>query len=343
MRATNMIEGAIPVSNGIVQLSRAFMAAKVLLSAVELGVFTVLADGPLDLETLRNKIGIDQRGAGDFFDALVALALLERDPSGRYANTREVDYYLDRNKPAYMGGELDHLNGRVYSHWYLLTTALRTGKPQSGATAPGDYPLLYANPTTLEGFVKGMAGGSLQAATAMAAKFPWQNYKTFIDVGTAQGCLPVQIARAHHHIAGGGFDLPPVRPVFERYVDEHHLSGRLRFHPGDFFQGNFPAADVLVMGRVLHNWDLAAKKMLLAKAFRALPAAGALIVYERLIDDERRVNAAGLLASLNMLVMTPGGFDFTAADCIGWMREAGFHDMRVEALTDDQSMIVGTK
>lgn len=97
------------------------------------------------------------------------------------------------------------------------------------------------------------------------------------------------------------------------------------------------------MGRVLHNWDLPSKKMLLKKAYDALPASGALIVYERLIDDERRRNVAGLLASLNMLVMTAGGFDFTGADCVSWMREAGFRDIRVEPLAAEQSMVVGFK
>src|SRR5262249_45530422 len=156
-------------------------------------------------------------------------------------------------------------------------------------------------------------------------------------------CLPVQIAHVHAQLTGGGFDLPPIRPVFDRYVQEHGLSSRLRFYPGDFFQDPLPTADVLVMGRVLHNWDLATKKMLLRKAYDALPTEGALIVYERLIDDERRVNATGLLSSLNMLIMTEGGFEFTAAECICWMHDIGFRDIRVEPLTGDQSMIVGMK
>jgi hypothetical protein len=104
-----------------------------------------------------------------------------------------------------------------------------------------------------------------------------------------------------------------------------------------------PRADVLVFGRVLHNWDLATKTMLLRKAHDALLPHGALIIYERLIDDDRRVNAAALLASLNMLIMTAGGFDFTAADCTGWMRDAGFHDVRSKPLTREMSMIVGLK
>jgi O-methyltransferase/methyltransferase family protein len=327
----------------IVKLGLAFRAAKALLSAVELGVFTALAESPLDLDTLRKRVGIDERGARDFFDALVALGMLERDESGRYANTLETDLYLDRQKPTYIGGELDHFNTYVYPHWNLLTPALRTGKPQSGARATGHYPALYADQAALETLVKGMTGGTLPVAKALAAKFNWQNYKTIIDVGTAQGCLPVQIAHAHPHISGGGFDLPPVAPHFGNYVREHDLSHRLRFYAGDFLQDPLPSADVLVFGRVLHNWDIATKRMLLKKAYDALPAGGVLIVYERLIDDKRRVNAAALLASVNMVIMTAGGFDFTGADCIGWMREAGFRNMRVELLTSEYSMVVGTK
>jgi hypothetical protein len=337
------MENRVITPDRIVKLGLAFRAAKALLSAVELGVFTALAESPLDLDTLRKRVGIDERGARDFFDALVALGMLERDESGRYANTLETDLYLDRQKPTYIGGELDHFNTYVYPHWNLLTPALRTGKPQSGARATGHYPALYADQAALETLVKGMTGGTLPVAKALAAKFNWQNYKTIIDVGTAQGCLPVQIAHAHPHISGGGFDLPPVAPHFGNYVREHDLSHRLRFYAGDFLQDPLQSADVLVFGRVLHNWDIATKRMLLKKAYDALPAGGALIVYERLIDDKRRVNAAALLASVNMVIMTAGGFDFTGADCISWMREAGFRNMRVELLTSEYSMVVGTK
>jgi O-methyltransferase domain/Dimerisation domain len=327
----------------IVRLGLAFREAKALLSATELGVFTALAEGPLDWQALAEQVGIDERGARDFFDALVALGMLERDNNRSYTNTPETDLYLDRRKPTYVGGELEHFNAYVYPHWNLLTPALRTGKPQSGARAIGHYSALYADHAALETLAKGMTGGSLPVATVLAAKFPWQEYQTVIDVGTAQGCLPVQIGHAHRHITGGGFDLPAMKPHFESYVREHGLSDRLRFFPGDFLQDRLPGADVLVFGRILHNWDLMTKKMLLKNAYEALSAGGVLIVYERLIDDDRRANASALLASLNMLIMTAGGFDFTSADCIAWMREAGFRDMRVEPLTSAQSMVVGIK
>ena len=164
-----------------------------------------------------------------------------------------------------------------------------------------------------------------------------------VDIGSAEGCLPIEILRLHPHLTGVGFDLPPLQSVFEDHVGRHGLADRLRFQPGDFFRDPLPPGDVLVMGRVLHNWDLATKAMLLRKAHDALPSGGVLIVYERFIDDERRANARALLSSLNMLLMTGGGFDFTSADCIGWMRDAGFKDMRTQTLTGDQAMILGVR
>jgi hypothetical protein len=335
---------ANPGPDRLVQLGYAFREAKALLSAIELDVFTMLSmHGPLGLEELAQRTGVHPRGARDFFDALVALRLLERDEAGHYRPTPETGQYLSRNSPTYIGGELEFASARQFGPWSLLTEALRTGKPQSGTRGTEGYSAYYAQAAILENVAKGMSGGTLLAADAMAERFPWQEYRTLCDVGTAQGCLPAVIARAHRHISGVGFDLPPLQRLFEEYVGQHGLSDRLRFQAGDFFNDPLPTADVLVMGRVLINWDLAAKKMLLRKAYEALPVGGALIVYERLIDDERRSSTAGLTASLNMLVMTASGFDFTGADCIDWMKEAGFSDCRAVPLTSTLSMVTGTK
>jgi cyclopropane fatty-acyl-phospholipid synthase-like methyltransferase len=133
-----------------------------------------------------------------------------------------------------------------------------------------------------------MSGVSLGAAQAITAKFPWANYKSFADIGCAQGMMPVTIARAYPHLLGTGFDLPQVKPIFEEFVAKHGLSDRVNFLTANFFTDPLPKADVLVMGHILHDWNLAEKRMLLARAFAALPKGGALIVYESLIDDERR-------------------------------------------------------
>jgi SAM-dependent methyltransferase len=327
----------------IIEMGYAFWRSKALLSAVELDVFTVLAIGPLDLQSVRARIGIHERGARDFFDALVALGLLYRDAEGRYGNQPDTDLYLDRRKPTYIGGLLEHLNARHYHNWGLLTRALRSGEPQSGALGEGSYPALYDDKSTREIFLNGMTAGSIRVAQTLAQKFPWGNYQTVIDIGTAQGCVPVEIARIHSHLTGGGFDLPAVEPTFTSYVREHGLSDRLQFYSGDFFSDPLPTADVLIMGRILHNWNLPTKNLLLEKAYRALSPGGALIVYDPLIDDDRRVQADALLSSLNMLIETAGGFEYTGAECKDWMRRAGFRDMRIEPLEDVHRALIGFK
>jgi hypothetical protein len=311
------------------------------LSAVELGVFSELARGPVSGETLARAVGLHPRSAHDFFDALVALGMLERE-DGLYSNTPETDVFLDRMKPSYIGGLLEMANARLFRFWGSLTEALRSGQPQNEAKEGGDFfEALYAEPARLGQFLHAMTGLSMGAHKAIATKFPWDRYQTLVDVGSAEGGLPVEVARVHEHIRGGGFDLPPAEPFFDEYVRAFGLEERLRFYPGDFFADPLPEADVLTMGHILHDWTLDEKKTLLAKAHDAVADGGAVIVFESIIDDERRQNAFGLLMSLNMLIETPGGFDYTAADCQAWMREVGFRETYVEHLVGPDSMVVG--
>ena len=324
-------------------LGTGYRCAKVLLCAVERDVFSALDGQPRVAADLARMLGIHSRSARDFFDALVALGLLQRDADGRYANTMEARLYLDRNKPSYLGGMFNQFNAREYQMWSKLGDALRTGEPQIGSTSAEHFATIYDDPERFRTFVHAMTAGSLSAAKAIAETFPWSNYRTLMDIGTAQGCFPAQVARVHQHISGGGFDLPELSTAFADYVCENELSGRLRFHPGNFFQDDLPAADVLVFGRVLHNWDLATKKMLLRKAYRAIPKGGAVVVYDMLIDDERRTAADALLSSLNMLLWTNAGFGYGGSECADWMSEAGFSDTRVEPLAAGQSMVTGQK
>lgn len=331
------------VPDAIIRLGTGFWGSKTLLSAVELRLFAELSEvGPLDGEELCQRLGLHPRSARDFFDALVALGMLART-DGRYSNTPETDHFLDPAKPTYMGGMLEMANARLYTFWGSLTEALRTGQPQNEVKTGGDFfETLYADPEKLAQFTSAMSGLSSAAGDAIAAKFPWRDYGSVIDIGCAQGAVSVAIATVHDHLTGGGFDLPPVQPIFDSYVARFGLADRLSFTPRDLFADPLPGADVLIMGHILHDWDMDQKRLLLRKAYAALPKGGALIVYDAIIDDDRRENAFGLLMSLNMLIEGLG-FAYTGADCRGWMSEAGFSNSYIERLVGSDSMVVGIK
>jgi len=341
--ASDLTKPADLTPEGILQLGLGFWASKTLLSAVELGVFTQLGQGPLPGDILIERLDLHPRAARDFLDALVALGMLERG-GGAYANTPATDLFLDRTKNSYVGGMLEMANARLYPFWNHLTEALKTGAPQNETKHGGNFfSEVYADEARLADFLKAMTGISMGSAVAIARQFPWAEYKSFADIGTAQGGLAVQVALANQHLEGIGFDLPPVQPHFEAFIEQHGLSNRIKFRAGDFFADPMPSADVLIMGHVLHDWGLSEKQTLIQGAYAVLPPGGALIVYDTIIDDARRQNAFGLLMSLNMLIETAAGADYTAADCAEWMRKAGFKSTRSEHLVGPETMVIGIK
>src|SRR5215212_1534049 len=138
----------------IMQVGLGFWASKTLLSAVELGLFTELAKGPMTAEAVGERLSLHTRSLRDFLDALVSLRLLERDDAGLYSNTPETDTFLDKAKPTYLGGMLEMANARLYGFWGSLTQGLRTGQPQNEVSRGGDnlFEALYADPARLENF-----------------------------------------------------------------------------------------------------------------------------------------------------------------------------------------------
>ena len=178
----------------ILEIGHAFRASKMLLSAVELGVFTALAEGPLDLEALRQQVGIHARGARDFLDALVALGMLDREADGCYCNSPETDRYLDRNKPTYIGGLLERLSVEQYGIWSALTAAVRTGKPQSDKTMVSNFAPLYADKRSRDLYVGGMSARTHPAARALAGAV----VNSWAKPGRkmSRGIVPAQVAKA---------------------------------------------------------------------------------------------------------------------------------------------------
>ena len=332
----------------IMEVGMAFWPAKVLLSAVELGLFTELGDESMTGAEMQSALGLHSRANPDFFDTLVALHFLERDGDGtgsRYRNTDETALFLDRQSPAFIGGFLEMANARLYPFWGDLTEALQTGKPQNETKHGGEgvFEELYSRPERLEQFMDAMAGISVGNFQALADKFDFSRYTTLADIGGAAATLSIVVARKHSHLKIVSADLPQATAIAEKKIEAAGLSDRISATSIDFFKDALPKADVITMGMILHDWNLDNKMMLIRKAYDALPESGAFIVVEALIDDARRENAFGLMMSLNMLIEFGEAFDFSGSDFDGWCREAGFKRTEVIHLAGPASAGVAYK
>ncbi|MEE9296310.1 MAG: methyltransferase [Phycisphaerae bacterium] len=332
----------------IMQVGSGFWASKVLLTAVEFGVFTLLGKGPMTGKELESALELHPRGTWDFLDALVALKFLDRDGDGeeaKYRNTAETATFLDENSPAYIGGILKMFNARLFGFWNGLGTALRTGEPQNETKGggPSIFEELYRDQGKLEEFVDAMSGISAGNFMALAKKFDFSKYETLCDVGGSSGLLSILVATEHPNLKCTTLDLPPIAPIAQKHIDAAGLSDRITTASGDFFKDPLPKADVLTMGMILHDWDLDNKKHLIRAAYDALTDGGALIVVENVIDDARRENVFGLLMSLNMLIEFGVAFDFTGADYARWCKEAGFKKIEIVPLAGPASAGVAFK
>lgn len=340
---------AAPSPFRILEVGLAFFASRTLLAAVGMQLFTVLGDKALTGQELQKALNLHDRANPDFFDALLALGLLEREgsgPSARYRNTPDTAHFLIRGSETYMGGIFEYSDARLYKAWGELSEALRTGKPQNEvkvSTAKGAFNELYKDAARTEQFVEGMAGSLVHNAIALAERYDFSRYKTMCDIGGSSGVLSIAVARQHPHLSIITTDLPQVTPHAERKVAAAGLASRIAVQPLDFLKEPFPKVDVITMSQVLHDWNLKHKLQLIKSAYEALPSGGAFIAVETLIDDDRRRNLFGLLTSLNALVETGDGFDYTGADFTRWAMDAGFRRTEVIPLIGPTSAIIAYK
>jgi len=332
----------------IMQVGMGFWASKTLLTAVNMGLFTYLSQGELSGENIRGKLGLHERGLYDFLDTLVALGFLKRRglrEDAVYSNANDTDLFLDKNKPSYVGGILEMSNNRLYPSWQYLEEGLKTGLPQNEVQSGGKplFEELYASEEKLREFLSAMGGIQMGNFMALASKFNFSNYKTLCDIGGAGGYLSAQIAMNHDHMCCTSFDLPLVSPIASENITNLGLGHKVNIQSGDFFKDKFPKADVITMGNILHDWGINDKRTLMKKAYEALPSGGALVVIENIIDDNRSENSFGLMMSLNMLIETPEGYDFSAADFDDLAKETGYSKTSIISLVGPSSAVIAIK
>ena len=334
--------------SGIFQTGMGFWASKTLLTAVKLELFTHLGEKTMGAGEIKKKLCLNGRGLYDFLDALVSMGFLER--SGKrenavYANAAESDLYLDKNKITYIGGILEMANNRLYPYWNFLEESLKKGTPQNEIRT-GEASLfekLYRDQDRTREFVNAMSGVNTGNFIAFATRFDFSHYRTLCDVGGAGAQLSAHVVTHNPHMRCISFDLPPVSPIAVENISKMGVANKVEIVSGDFYWDAIPGADIVTMGNILHGVGLGDKKMLIRKAFDALPGGGCLVVIENIIDNERRKNTMGLLMSLNMLIETPEGFDFSFADFQEWTDEAGFRESHLMQLAGPTSAAIAKK
>jgi hypothetical protein len=339
---------ARPDPSHIMQTATAFWASKVLLTAVEFDLFTLLDRTSMTAAELGKRLELHPRGTYDFFDALVAAGFLQREgdgAEGRYSNTVDTATFLNKNSPAYIGGMPEMLNARLFGFWNHLGEALKTGLPQSETKHQGKpiFEEIYADDLRLGQFLDAMTGFQAANFQLLAEKFDFSRYQTVSDIGGALALLSRIVAGRHPHLSFNSFDLPPVAAHAQKHVDAAGMTNRITVVSGDFFADDLPKADVITMGNILHDWNLEKKKILIRKAYDALPEGGAFIAVENLIDDARRENLFGLLMSLNMLIEFGDAFDYTGENFRDWCTEAGFSRFEIIPLAGPTSAAVAYK
>lgn len=325
-----------------------FMTSKILLSAIGMGLFTELSQNPMSAEEVCREFELDGRGLYDWLDALVALGFLEREglkENAIYRNAPVANRFLDRNRKTYMGGMLEMANDRLYPFWDDLEEALKTGDPQNEIkhNDAGLFEELYKDEDKLRQMCRAMAGVQMGNFRAFVDKFDFSSYETLCDMGGADGELSLQVANHYDHMDCTTFDLPKVASIAEEKIQRRGLESQVNSEAGDFWKEDFPRADVITMGNILHDWGLEEKLTLLEKAYDSLPKDGACVVIENIIDNERTENVFGLAMSLNMLIETREGFDFTGEEFERWSKKVGYSECEIIPLTGSSSAAVAYK
>ena len=327
----------VSTSAGLLRLGNAFCDAKALLTAVDLDLFSVLHDSPASAEVIAERLSLHGRGLSDFLHLLTALGVLEKT-GDNFANAPGADQHLVRGTDDYIGGFLLRSDRNLYPAWGKLADALRTGKPQSG----GNFAEVMQQPAILRQFIGMMDALNQQLTAELLEAFPFGDYASVLDLGGCRGNLVTQLVRPHEHLSGHVFDIPPMQPFFEEIAAERGVADRVEFHGGDFFTDAIPAAEVIIIGHVLHDWDADQRKHLVHKAFDALTPGGALLVYDRMLDETPR-HVENLVISLDMLLVTDGGSEYTAEELRGHAVAAGFDSVEEQALGDYDTLVICRK
>jgi acetylserotonin N-methyltransferase len=309
----------------ILDLLEAFRRSKVMFAAIALGVFDRLAAGPAALPTLAADLKANADALERLLDACVGLGLLQRDGAA-YTNTATAATYLSMESPRRITGYLNYSNDVLWKLWAHLEDAVREGSHRWRQVFDWDGPIFASFFHTDEAkreFLMGMHGFGLISSPAVAAAFDLSRFRRMVDLGGATGHLVVEACRQNASLRGVVFDLPGVVAVAREKVQETDVAERIEVIEGDFFTDPLPDGDLFAVGRILHDWSEHKIQLLLRKIYNRSPQGGALLVAEKLLDDDKTGPGWAHLQSLNMLVCTEGK-ERTLGEYAALLKAAGF-------------------
>jgi acetylserotonin N-methyltransferase len=323
----------------VIDLIEAFRRSKTMFAGVSMGVFDAL-DGRLATAVeLAPELGADAGALERLLDACTSLGLLLKTGK-QYSNAPTADLYLTRRSPQTLTGYILYSDRALYRLWGGLEDAVREGTHRWVRTCGAKGSLFehfFATEEAQRDFLAGMHGLGLLSSPSVIAAFDLSRYRRFVDLGGGTGHLPLAAVDAYPHLSGAVFELPEVVPVTREYAGD-----RIDVLAGDFFSDPLPDADLYGLGQILHDWPEDKIRLLLRRIHDALPAAGALLIAERLLYDDKTGPTSALMQSLNMLVCTEGT-ERTLGEYTALLREAGFSQIEGKRTGTPRDAILAVK
>lgn len=323
MSAPNPTDPA-PDPAPVLELIDAFRRSKTMFTGVSMGVFEALHEGPADSSALAARLGLQAGALERLLDACAGMGLL-RKQDGAYANSPATEAYLCDHSPLSLTGYVRYSDEALFPMWAHLEDALREGTPRWTQTFGWQGSLFdhfFRTPERQRSFLRGMHGFGQLSSPAVVAAFDLSRCERLVDLGGATGHLAIAACERYPQLRAAVFDLPSVIEMAREYVAESPGRERIELVPGDFFRDDLPEADLYSLGRILHDWPEDRIRILLSKIYKSLPP-GALLVVEKLLDEDRCGPISASMQSVNMLVCTEGK-ERTLTEYAALLREAGF-------------------
>ncbi|HEY1339232.1 MAG TPA: methyltransferase [Bryobacteraceae bacterium] len=317
----------LPSPVPLMALATGFWASKTMAAAHELDLFSRLAGGAgITVAGLADALGLHPRPAEMLLTGCAALGLLEKT-DGRYRNTPLSEAYLVRGKPYYFGGFVQMADKRLYAGWARLTEALRTNRPTTWDPAVQSSLFDGEDPTMLALFWEAMHSLSTMSARKLGEAADFGKFRRLLDLGGGSGAYDIELCKQYGALRATVFDLPHVAAIAAGKIADAGLTDRIETAGGSFFEPLPGDHDLHLLSMILHDWDEAQNRALLRRSFEALPSGGAVVISELLVTDEKTGPAPAALMSLNMLIETEGGRNYTPAEYSAWLADAGFRQV----------------